>query len=112
MPTKATLSPFHNFVLLKEIPTAGVIGSIIIPDAHRAKLNQGEVVDKGPLVSDLIQNGQILFFPLHSEHRLEWKGNKFILIAEDQVLGSISEIVDSPEATKEAAPLKLVDAKP
>lgn len=98
MPSKATLSPFTDYVLLKEIPAASVIGGIIVPEAHRAKLNQGEVVDKGPQVSDKVRVGQILFFPLHSEHRLEWKGNKFIIVQEGNCLGAIEEI---PEETAE-----------
>lgn len=98
MPAKASLTPFANFILLKEVPATTIIGSILIPEAHQTKLNQGIVVDKGPLVSDAVVNDDILFFPLHSEHRLTWKGNKFILIAEDQVLGAIREEKEEPAA--------------
>lgn len=93
MPAKAKLSPFHNNLLLKEIEASDkTTGGLIIPEAHRAKLNQGEVMDKGPNASDAIEIGMIVFFPLHTESRMEWKGNRFIIVAEDACLGAISEI--------------------
>lgn len=97
MPVKAAIQPFHNQVLLQEVEASPMVGKIIIPDKHVQKLNQGTVLDKGPLCSDEIQPGDIIFFPLHSEHRMEWRGLKLILVSEDQVLGAIREL-------KEGAP--------
>lgn len=90
--TKSIITPFHDNVLLEEIPPKKEIGSIIIPEAHQSKLNQGTVVDKGPTCSENIQIGNILFFTMHSESRLEYKGHKFIVVSEANCLGSIQSI--------------------
>lgn len=85
--------PFHEQILLEEIPPSNTIGGgiIIVPEAHKHPVNQGIVMDKGPLVSDKIIKGEIVFFPLHSESRLEFAGRKFILVPESQCLGAIRD---------------------
>lgn len=91
--SKATLVVFHENILLEEIPASGVSGGgIIIPTAHQTPVNQGKVVDKGPNVSDAIKMGDILFYPPHAEAKLNYKGNKFIIVAESACLGAIREI--------------------
>jgi len=97
---KATLTPFHDNILLTEIPANERTESgLIIPEAHRTPVNQGKVVDKGPNVSDNIQLGDILFFPLHSESRMNYKGNKFIIVPEASCLGAIRELKKFDVAT-------------
>lgn len=88
-----SIQPFHDNILLSPVEASTTSeGGIIIPEAHRSIVNQGTVLDKGPLVSEKVIVGSIVFFPLHSESRLAYKGNKFILVAENQVLGSIQKI--------------------
>lgn len=90
---KKEIIPFFDQVLMEELPTNNTsTGGIIIPEAHVTKVNQGRVVDKGPLASATIKNGDILFFPLHSEARLVLADRKFILCSESQCLGAIREI--------------------
>lgn len=90
---KATLTPFgENLILAAIAPKERTEGGIIIPTAHQSPVNQGTVLDKGPLCSDKIKEGDIVFFPMHSEHRMEWKGNKLILVPESACLGCISEL--------------------
>lgn len=87
-----TINPFHDNILLEEIaPNEKTGGGIIIPTAHQTKVNQGIVVDKGPDVSDKVKIGDVLFFPLHSESRMEFMGHKFILVTETACLGAIRE---------------------
>ncbi len=87
------LSPLHDNLLLEPIPAADRSGGgIIIPEAHIKPLNQGKVVDKGPLVSERIELGDIMFFPLHSEHRLDYAGKKFIVVTESACLGCIRKV--------------------
>lgn len=89
----AKITPFHDQIMLEAIPASATsAGGIIIPEAHRTAVNQGTVVDKGPLVSENVKLGTILFFPLHSESRLKYKGHDYILVAESSVLGAIEEI--------------------
>lgn len=95
----AELKPFHENLLLEVEAPKEKIGSIIVPEAHRSKLNQGKVVDKGPQCSDNVQLGDIVFFPLHSESRLTLdNGQSFVIVPESQCLGSLRK--DAPEDKK------------
>ncbi len=92
---KQALHPFHNNILLTEIEGASKTeGGILIPEAYKVKLSQGTVVDKGPDVTDQVKLGDILFFPFHTESRLDYKGNKFIVVSEAQVLGAIRPVTE------------------
>lgn len=84
-----SLSPMHDNILLEEIEGIRQHGAIIVPDAHVKQLNQGRVVEKGPLVSERVELDDILFFPLHTEHRLPYGGRRFIIVSESNCLGSI-----------------------
>lgn len=86
------LSPLHDNILLEELEPIKAYGAIIVPEAHQRKLNQGKVVDKGPMVSERIELGDILFFPQHVEHRLDYSGKKFIVVTESNCLGVIRKI--------------------
>ena len=88
----AKLTPFHDNLLLSEIPGVTQVGSIIVPEKHISPLNQGRVEDKGPLVSDKINIGDIVFFAPHSESRLTWRGTKVLIVTESNCLGSITEL--------------------
>lgn len=88
-PTTVDLSPLQNNLLLKEVGSVERIGSIIIPEAHQKKLNQGVVADKGPLCTDAILVGDTVFFSMHAEHRLDYGGEKYMIVAEESCLGRI-----------------------
>lgn len=84
------LIPFHSNIILEPTEArAQTESGILLPEAYRVPANQGKVVDIGPTVSDKIKLGDILFFPQHSETRLDYRGKKFIVIDEAQVLGAI-----------------------
>lgn len=88
---KKSLIPFHSNLILEPIgPREKTDAGIIIPPIAQSIVNQGKVVDKGPDCSDKIQLGDIVFFPLHVEHRLNLSDKyKFIVVDEVNVLGSI-----------------------
>lgn len=90
--SRVNLSPLHDNILLEEIPGVDKIGAIIVPEAHVKPLNQGKVVDKGPLVSERIKLDDIVFYPLHSEHRLNYGGKKYIVVTESVCLGLIRKV--------------------
>lgn len=93
MSTKLVLIPFHDNILLEGITAAVQTESgLIIPERHRDAPPQGKVIDKGPDCSDQIQIGDILFYPLHSEASMEYKGKKFKMISESAVLGAIRSV--------------------
>lgn len=92
-PVTVNLSPLHDNILLEELDPIKAYGNIIVPEAHQKKLNQGRVVDCGPLVSpERIKLGDILFFPQHVEHRLDYGGKKFIVVTESNCLGLIRKV--------------------
>jgi chaperonin GroES len=94
---KATLQPFYDNLILEAIEAADRTSSgIIIPEAHRVDLSQGKVIDKGPLVSDSIKLGDIVFYAPHSETRIAWRGNKYRIVAESNCLGRIREEESEP----------------
>lgn len=88
---KKSLIPFHSNILLEPVgPREVSEGGIIIPPVAQSIVNQGKVLEKGPDCSDKIKVGDVVFFPLHVEHRLNLsKENKFIVIDEANVLGLI-----------------------
>lgn len=98
--TKTYLVPFNDQLVLKEMPAVERIGTIIVPEAHQRVLNQGEVLDKGPMCSDQIAIGDVVFFTLHSDNRLKWQDVKLIIVSEANCLGKITKI--KPEETTPA----------
>jgi co-chaperonin GroES (HSP10) len=90
------LSPLQNNLLLEPVPATDKIGMIIIPEAHQRPLNQGVVADKGPLATSAIEIGDIVFFGLHSESRLDYGGKKYIIVAEEACLGRIRKTKATP----------------
>lgn len=92
MKTKTVLTPFFNNLILEPIAATGVSeGGIIVPEAHQKPLNQGKVLDKGPQVSDSVNKGDIVFFAMHTESKLNWRGVKLLVVSEDQCLGKFHE---------------------
>ena len=86
----ANLLPHGENLLLSEPESTSVTGGgIIIPEAHRTKVNQGKVLELGPLADDKIHVNDVVFFPLHSESRIEFGGQKFIIVPSSSVLGII-----------------------
>jgi len=85
----AELLPLYDNLIMEECAPISKIGHIIVPEAHQKILNQGRVVDRGPLVTEAIQLGDIVFFTQHSESRLAFRGKKFIIAAESACLGII-----------------------
>jgi co-chaperonin GroES (HSP10) len=106
--------PTGNNILLEEIKDAEKIGSIWLPDTVRKPVNQGWIVAlgedvevRGSLRTSLstgeqsenpngLKVGDIVVFPLHTEHRMEVDRRKFIIINQNDVLltdrGHFSEL--------------------
>lgn len=90
MKTKKELSPLHDNMLCEEMLGPDKHGAIIVPEAHRTILNQGRVLEKGPHCSDVVDIGDVVFFPQHTENRTgALDGKKYLLIAESNCLGKI-----------------------
>jgi co-chaperonin GroES (HSP10) len=83
------LSPLQNNILLQPVAATDKVGMIIIPEAHQRPLNQGIVAEKGPLVTAAIEIGDVVFFGMHTESRLDYAGQKYIIVPEEACLGRI-----------------------
>lgn len=85
------LYPLHDNLILDPSTKKGMSGKIIIPEAHQGPPNaSGIVIDKGPLCDkNMIQIGDKVFFPMHSENRVEiTEGKIVIFVSESNILGT------------------------
>jgi len=86
----AQLIPLLDNLILEECEPVKMMSGFHVPEAHQRSLNQGFVVDKGPLCGpDPIHLGDIVFFTQHSESKLNFRGRKFIIVSEACCLGII-----------------------
>lgn len=92
MKIQKSLIPFHSNLILEPVgPRTQSDGGIIIPSVAQVQVNQGKVLDMGPLCStDKIKVGDIVFFPMHTENRINLSDtHKYIVVDESHVLGVI-----------------------
>ena len=98
--------PLHDRVLIKRIEeTETVRGGIIIPDSAKEKPQEAEVVaagtgkrlENGTVVALEVKAGDRVLFGKYSGTEIKLDGEEFLILREDEILGSI-------EAT--AAPAK------
>lgn len=83
------LAPLSNQIILSPSAPVAQIGVIIVPEAHQRSLNQGTVIEKGPLVTSAIEVGDVVFFSMHSEARLNYGGQSYIIVPEESCLGRV-----------------------
>lgn len=91
---KVQLIPLLDNLVLQPCKRVDKVRGFHVPEAHQKELNQGIVLDKGPLCSvgedaNTIQLGDIVFFTQHSESRLAFREQGFIIVPESQCLGII-----------------------
>lgn len=99
IPNKLALNPLGDYIVMDEIaPPDQTDGGIIVPEAHKRPLNQGRVIDKGPLVSDRIKPNieQVCIFSLHSESRTTFCGRRLIFVQEANVIATIEPASPTP----------------
>ena len=95
--------PLADRVLVKQLEaTETKKGGIIIPDAHKEKPQEGEVVavgkgkrlDDGKIVPLDVKAGDRILFGKYSGSEIKLDGNEYMIMREDEVLG----ILDKPES--------------
>lgn len=81
-------SPTRNFIIIRpELEEEKTASGIIIPEQARRSLNEGEVLDCGPLVSTSITIGMFVVFTQSSEFRLQMDDGQLVfVVAEDNLL--------------------------
>ena len=83
------LKPLRDLLLIrveKEAPAPQ--GAIIMPDSHKkAPSNIATVVDYGPLVTTVYQDGDRILFDPYAAREYTIDGESFMLVPQDHVLG-------------------------
>lgn len=84
--------PCKQLLMVIPLPCIKNVGSIILPDRATITLNEGHIVQKGPLCSDQFTEGECVTWDAQSEYRMEIEGVKFILVAEPNIIMKIPAI--------------------
>lgn len=83
LPTK--YHPLTNLLMVIPIPSLDKIGSLYLPEKSRIVMNEGHVIEKGPLCTESISVGDCITWDQNSEYRLDIDGVKFVLVKESSV---------------------------
>lgn len=88
--------PLHDRVLVKRLEEeTKTAGGIIIPDSHKEKPAQGEVIsvgqgkmlDNGSYASLSVKEGDKILFGKYSGTEVKIEGTDFLIMREDDILG-------------------------
>lgn len=77
--------PCHNFLMVVPLPTITTIGTIILPEQSEIRLNEGHIVEKGPLCTDNMNVGDCVTWDAQSEYRMRIDDVPFILVKESSI---------------------------
>jgi chaperonin GroES len=92
----ANIRPLADRVLVKPIDQSEVKkGGIIIPDAHKEKPQEGEVValgtgkrdDEGKLIEFTVKKGDKVLISKYGGTEVKLDGDTFLIMREDDILG-------------------------
>jgi chaperonin GroES len=95
----AKLTPLHDRIVVKRIEEADTTrGGIIIPDSAKDKPQEGEViaVGKGKISEDGkvrpldVKEGDRILFGKYSGTEIKIDGEEFIIMREEEVLGTLT----------------------
>jgi len=106
----AKFTPLHDRILVRRVEEASTTrGGIIIPDTAKDKPQEGEVISvgKGRVNEDgktfplAVKEGDRILFGKYSGTEIKIDGEDFIIMKEEEVLGTLSGAASS--AKKELA---------
>jgi chaperonin GroES len=95
-PTKTTLRPLHDRVLVQRLDEqAGMHGRIIIPDTAKEKPQEGTVIavgtgkisDEGKTMPLAVKQGDRILFGKYSGSEVTVNGQEYLIMKEEDVLG-------------------------
>jgi chaperonin GroES len=95
-PTKTTLRPLHDRVLVKRLDEQDdKHGSIIIPDTAKEKPQEGKVIavgtgkisDEGKTLPLALKQGDRILFGKYSGSEVTVDGQEYLIMKEEDVLG-------------------------
>lgn len=82
-----TVKPLHDRVLIKRLEEETKTASgLIIPDNHKEKPSQGEVVAAGSKATE-VKKGDKVLFGKYSGTEVKVEGVAYIIMKEEEILG-------------------------
>lgn len=92
-----SIKPLGNRIVIKPKKAAASIGGILLPETAQQKPKEGTVVAVGP--GKVLDNGQrskpsvnegdLVLFSSYAGHEITYKGEDYIILAENDILGSL-----------------------
>lgn len=89
-----TFKPKQNYIMLEEMEESETShGGIYIPEKARLPISQGKILAFGPQADQShLSLGEVVVYPMHTEHRLQIDRKWFILIQDtDVICGTIEK---------------------
>ena len=95
-PTKTTLRPLHDRVIVKRLEEQDEKhGSIIIPDSAKEKPQEGKVIavgtgkvtDDGKRLPLAVKEGDRILFGKYSGSEVKIDGTEYLIMREEDILG-------------------------
>ena len=106
------LTPLHDRILVRRIEEGETVrGGIIIPDSAKEKPQEGEVIavgkgksnDEGKVFPLDVKDGDRILFGKYSGTEIKIDGEDFVIVREEEVLGTLSGAAKSKEREREHA---------
>lgn len=88
------IKPLADRVLIEPAPAEEKVGGIIIPDTAKEKPLHGKVVAAGNGTKDeemILKEGDEVLYGKYSGTELEFKGNKYLMMRQSDVLAVITK---------------------
>lgn len=79
-------SPVGAYLMLVPLPDVDQVGHIIIPNAAQRPMNEGHLIEKGPMAPEEFEIGDCLTWDANSEMRMNIDGHKFVLVGPQNIL--------------------------
>ena len=95
---KVAIQPLGDKVLVQRVQAADVsAGGIVLPDSAKEKPAEGTIValGEGRLLADgkrtefTVKKGDHVLFPSYAGTDVEWDGQEYLIMSEDDILGVI-----------------------
>src|SRR5438045_1533967 len=106
------LTPLHDRILIRRVEEAETSrGGIIIPDTAKDKPQEGEVIsvgkgkanDEGKIFPMAVKAGDRILFGKYAGTEIKIDGEDFVIMREEEVLGTLSGAAKSKEREREHA---------
>lgn len=96
--TKVAIRPLGDKVLVQRLEAAEVsAGGIVLPESAKEKpaqgtiiaLGEGRLLEDGSRSSFAVSIGQQVLFTSYAGTEVEWEGEKYLIMSENDILGII-----------------------